>query len=68
MTVTDTGVNPLSTTKSSVDRRPKMDASFSGKSDTVINIHPTDKEAVENWRLSNSTQKEEEEFIPRSLS
>jgi len=27
-----------------------MDASFSGKSDTVINIHPTDKEAVENWR------------------
>ncbi len=49
-TVSDTGVNPLPTTTSSVDGKPELDASCSGKSDTVTNIHPTDEKAVENWR------------------
>ncbi|CAM4307499.1 unnamed protein product [Leuciscus chuanchicus] len=49
-TVSDTGVNPLPTTTCRIDGRPEMDASCSGKSDTVTDIHPTDEEAVENWR------------------
>ncbi|XP_060748439.1 chromobox protein homolog 1a isoform X2 [Tachysurus vachellii] len=49
-TVIVTGANPLSTTTSSVDVKPEMEAFCSGKSDTVTSVHPTNEDAVENWR------------------
>ncbi len=45
--------NPLPTITCSVDVKPEMDASCSGKSDIVTNIHPTEEDPedpVENWR------------------
>ncbi len=45
--------NPLPTITCSVDLKPEMDASWSGKSDIVTNIHPTEEDPedpVENWR------------------